>query len=187
MTNAERKLRVNQQIRAREVRLIDENGQQLGVFPLSQALAMARTRNLDLVEVAPQTVPPVCRILDYGKFLYERRKKEREARKAQKAIEVKEIRLRPKTGNFHRQLKVKRIREFLADGAKVKVRILFRGREITHPEVGRGILQELTKSLEDVAAVEMAPQMEGRSLFLLLAPARKKSAGSSKDAQDKNP
>lgn len=156
--------------------MIAEDSQQLGVLPIAQALAMARTRNLDLIEVAPQAVPPVCRILDYGKFIYERHKREKEARKAQKAIEVREMRFRPKTGAFHQQIKAKRIRKFLNEGAKVRVRVLFRGREITHPEVGQAILMELVKMLEDVGVLDTQPQMEGRSLFMILAPAKKKSS-----------
>jgi len=161
---------VNEQIRAREVRLIGEDGKQIGIVPLREALNAARERNLDLVEVAPKASPPVCRIMDYGKYIYERAKREREARKAQKTIEVKEIRLRPKTDEYHRGFKIKRAREWLENGAKVKVRILFRGREITHAEIGREILREVAEQLADVAQVEQQPNMEGRSMLMVLGP-----------------
>lgn len=139
-------------------------------MPLREALNAARERNLDLVEVAPNANPPVCRIMDYGKYIYERAKREREARKAQKAVEVKEVRLRPKTDEYHRGFKIKRAREWLENGAKVKVRILFRGREITHAEIGREILREVAEQLADVAQVEQQPNMEGRSMLMVLGP-----------------
>lgn len=126
---------------------------------------------MDLVEVAPHASPPVCRLLDYGKYLYERAKRQREARKAQKSTEIKEIRLRPKTGKHDLELKIKRVRAFLADGSKVKVRVLFRGREITHPEIGQQLLKKVATDLEDVATIEQAPRLEGRTMFMLLAPA----------------
>lgn len=166
--------RVNEQIRAREVRLIGEDGKQIGIVPLREALNAARERRLDLVEVAPNADPPVCRIMDYGKYIYERAKREREARKAQKTIEVKEIRLRPKTDEYHRGFKIKRAREWLRNGAKVKVRILFRGREITHLDIGREILKEVAKELSDVAQVEQRPNMEGRTMLMVLGPRSQK-------------
>jgi translation initiation factor IF-3 len=162
--------RVNEQIRAREVRLIAEDGEQIGVVPLREALNAARGQRLDLVEVAPNARPPVCRIMDHGKFLYERAKREREARKSQKQVEVKEIRFRPKTDEYHRGFKVKRARDWLKDGAKVKVRILFRGREITHPEIGQGILREVADELSDVGQVEQDARLEGRTMLMLLSP-----------------
>lgn len=124
------------------------------------------------MEVAPQASPPVCRLMDYGKYIYERGKRERGARKAQR-IEVKEIRLRPKTGSHDRNFKVKRMREFLAEGFKVKARVLFRGREITRPEMGKEILESLAKELEDVATVEQMPNMDGRSMLMILSPTHK--------------
>ena len=165
---------MNEQIRAREVRLIGEDGKQIGIVPLREALNAARERNLDLVEVAPNANPPVCRIMDYGKYIYERAKREREARKAQRTVEVKEIRLRPKTDEYHRGFKIKRAREWLENGAKVKVRILFRGREITHAEIGREILREVAEQLSDVAQVEQQPNMEGRSMLMVLGPRSEK-------------
>src|SRR5512140_1036478 len=124
-------------IRVREVRVVDENGAQLGIMPTYEALRLAQERSLDLVEVAPNAVPPVCRLLDFGKFQYERQKKEREARKAQKIIDIKEIRLKPRTGEHDIDVKVRQALSFLEDGSKVKVTVRFRGREITHPEIAR--------------------------------------------------
>jgi translation initiation factor IF-3 len=136
----------------------------------AEALALAREHNTDLVEVAPQAEPPVCRLMDFGKFQYERAKKEREARKGQKEIEVKEIRLRPKTGEHDIAVGLRRARKFLQDGAKVKVRVRFRGREITHPEVAEDLLKRVAGDLQDVAEVEKSPGLEGRSLLMILAP-----------------
>jgi translation initiation factor IF-3 len=141
------------------------------VVPLQQALQLATDRELYLVEVAPTADPPVCKIMDFGKFLYERAKKEREARKLQKVVEVKEIRLRPKTDDHHRGFKVKDARSWLEEGMKVKVRIRFRGREITYPEIARDMLLEVAKDLEDIAIVEQFPNMEGRTMLMVLAPA----------------
>ena len=164
--------RINEGIRASEVRLIDEDGGQLGVVPIDEALQIARTRDTDLVEVAPNAQPPVCRLMDYGKFLYERSKREREARRSQKQTEVKEIRLRPKTGEHDIAYKTRDARRFLQRGAKVKVRIRFRGREITHPEVARDLLDRIADELSDVAVVEKAGEMEGRTMLMILAPSK---------------
>ncbi len=161
---------MNQQIRVREVRLIDEENQQLGILPIQDALRLAYERNLDLVEVAPNAVPPVCRLLDFGKFQYERQKKEREARKAQKVIEIKEIRLRPRTGEHDLDTKVRQALAFLDEGSKVKVAVRFRGREITHPEIAREQLEEFVAKVGGAAVVEVQPAMEGKNLFLLLSP-----------------
>ncbi len=163
-------LRVNQAIRAKEVRVIDETGKQVGVMPTFEALRLAQDRNLDLVEVAPNAQPPVCRITDFGKFMYERTKKEREAKKAQKSIEVKELRIRPKTNWYHTGFKLKRVREFLQNGNKIRVRVLFRAREITHLAIGREILEKVAVELADAATIEQPPQMDGKSLVMLLAP-----------------
>ena len=138
-----------------------------------QALSIARERNLDLVEVAPNAEPPVCRLLEYGKFLYEKGKREREARKAQKTTEVKEIRLRPKTGEHDIAFKMRDMRRFLNSGAKVKVRVSFRGREITHSEVGRALLDRVAAEMADVSSVEQKPRLEGRSLLMILSPTSK--------------
>jgi translation initiation factor IF-3 len=157
-------------IRVREVRVIDDEGQQLGILPIQEALRLAYERNLDLVEVAPNAVPPVCRLLDFGKYQYERQKKEREARKAQKVIDIKEIRLRPRTGEHDIAVKVRRTLSFLEDGSKVKVAVRFRGREITHPEVARDQLDLFAEQVGDAAVIEVQPSMEGRYLFMLLSP-----------------
>lgn len=156
------------------MRLITDENENIGVVPLPKALQMAADRGLDLVEVAPNANPPVCKIMDFGKFQYERAKKEREARKQQKQVEVKEIRLRPKTDDHHRSFKVRDARRWLNDGMKVKVRIRFRGREITYPEIARDMLREVAQELEDVAVVEQAPNMEGRTMLMVLAPATEK-------------
>jgi translation initiation factor IF-3 len=140
---------------------------------LSKALAMAHEREMDLVEVSPAADPPVARVMDYGKFLYRQAKRERESRKAQKQIEVKEIRLRPKTTDHHKSFKVRDARRWLEDGMKVKVRIRFRGREITYPEIARQQLAEIAEELSDVAVVEQQPNMEGRTMLMILAPAKK--------------
>jgi translation initiation factor IF-3 len=152
------------------VRLVDDEGNQLGVMPTFEALALAYERNLDLVEVAPNAIPPVCRLLDYGKFQYERQKKEREARRAQKMIEIKEIRLRPRTGEHDLDTKVRQALSFLEEGAKVKVAVRFRGREITHPEIAREQLDEFATKVGAIAVIEMPPAMEGKNLFMLMAP-----------------
>ena len=157
-------------IRVREVRLVDEDGQQLGVVPTQDALRMASERNLDLVEVAPNAVPPVCRLLNFGKYQYERQKKEREARKAQKVIDIKEIRLRPRTGEHDIDVRVRQTLEFLEDGSKVKVAVRFRGREITHPEIARDQLVQFAEKIGDAAIIEQQPAMEGRNLFMMMAP-----------------
>lgn len=140
------------------------------MIPTSEALEIARTRETDLVEVAPNAKPPVCRLMDYGKFLYEKSKREREARRSQKQTEVKEIRLRPKTGEHDIAYKIRDARRFLERGAKVKVRIRFRGREITHPEVARDLLVRIADDLSDVSEVEKRGEMEGRTMLMILAP-----------------
>jgi len=155
--------------------LITDTNENIGVVPLRQALQLAADRELDLVEVAPNADPPVCKIMDFGKFLYERAKKEREARKQQKQVEVKEIRLRPKTDDHHRSFKVRDARRWLEDGMKVKVRIRFRGREITYPEIARVMLQNIADELNDISVVEQAPNMEGRTMLMVLAPASDKN------------
>jgi translation initiation factor IF-3 len=148
----------------------NNSNENLGVVPLRDALNIASEKGLDLVEVSPNADPPVCRVMDFSKFLYERSKKEREARKAQKTIEVKEIRLRPKTNDHHLGFKVRDARKWLNDGMKVKVRIRFRGREITYPEIARVQLQEIAQELQDIAIVEQAPNMDGKTMLMVLAP-----------------
>ncbi len=142
------------------------------------AVQLAREKNLDLVEVAPNANPPVCRIMDYGKFQYEKTKKEREAKKGQKNIEIKEMRIRPKTAKYHIGFKLNRVRDFLAKGNKVKIRILFRAREITHAVLARETFEEIAEDLADVATVEQAPLMDGKSLVMMLAPGPQKGGPS---------
>ncbi len=150
--------------------MIGPEGENVGVVNIKDALRMAQEADLDLVEVAPNAAPPVCRIMDFGKFLYERTKKEREARKAQTKIEIKEIRLRPKTNEHHRSFKTRDARRWLMDGMKVKVTIRFRGREITYPEIALEDLKEIAEELSDVGSIEQIPNMEGRVMTMVLAP-----------------
>jgi len=142
----------------------------VGIVPVREALGMAREKGLDLVEVAPTANPPVCRMMDYGKFLYEKSKRERKARRAQKTVDVKEIRLRPKTGEHDIDFKARDAERFLKEGCKVKVRVWFRGREITYPEIARQVLVQFADRLSEVCEVESAPRMEGRSMLMMLTP-----------------
>lgn len=162
--------RINNRIRVKEVRLIDADGENVGVVSLKEAMDKAYNADLDLVEVAPNANPPVCRIIDYGKFIYERTKKEKEAKKAQKKVEIKEIRMRPKTTDHHKGFKIRDARRWLEEGKKVKVRIRFRGRERDYPELARDDLKEIAEELKDVSVIEQAPSFEGRTLLMVLAP-----------------
>ncbi len=152
--------------------MIGPNGENIGIVPIKQALQIAREADLDLVEVSPGASPPVCRVMDFGKFIYERAKKEREARKSQTRIEVKEIRLRPKTNEAHRGYKVDDARRWLLQGHKVRVTVRFRGREMDYPEIALEDLKEIAQALADVSTIETPPQMEGRTMLVVLAPAR---------------
>ncbi len=167
------------------MRLIGPGGENLGVVPRNEALRLAREAGLDLVEVAPNARPPVCRVMDFGKFLYQKAKKEREARKARAKVEIKELRLRPKTDEHDRAFKLRHARQWLEKGMKVRVRMAFRGREITYPEIALEDLKEIAQALADIAVVEMPPKMEGRSMLMVLAPAktRKKAKGTEKQEQ----
>lgn len=167
------------------MRVIGPNNENVGVVTIQEALRLARDSEKDLVEVSPNADPPVCRVLDYGKFLYEKSKKEKEARKAQKVIEVKEIQLRPKTTDHHTGFKVRDARRWLEEGKKVKVRIKFRGREITFPEIARQELMDIAKELADVAIVEQSPDIEGRTMLMVLGPnpKRVKPAGKKPEEQ----
>lgn len=162
--------RVNEGIRTPQVLVIGPNGENVGVISIDKALQMAREAELDLVEVAPGANPPVCRILDFGKFLYERTKKEREARKSQTKIEIKEIRLRPKTNDHHRGFKTRDARRWIQDGMKVRVTVRFRGREIDYPEIAMEDLKEIAEQMADIAVVEQAPAIEGRAMSMVLVP-----------------
>jgi translation initiation factor IF-3 len=174
ITTSHPQYRINQRIRVPEVRLIVElekgKSDNLGIVPLEQALQMAQEHQLDLVEVAPNAKPPVCRIMDYGKFQYERQRRERKARKNQKSVETKEIQLRPTTDPHHLGLKVRRARRWIKKGMNVRVRIRFRGREIVHKEIGREQLQEVASDLEDIAVVDQMPKLEGRTMLMVLTP-----------------
>jgi len=152
--------------------LIGPQNENIGVVPIQKALQIAREAELDLVEVSPTSDPPVCRVLDFGKFLYEKTKKEREAKKAQTKIEVKEIRLRPKTNEHHRGFKTRDARRWLLEGNKVKVTIRFRGREITYPEIALEDLKEIAEELVDVGIIEQSPNIEGRTMGMVLAPSK---------------
>ena len=169
-------------IRVNEVRLIGPENENIGVVPIQKAMQIARDAELDLVEVAPNSEPPVCRVMDFGKFLYERTKKDKEARKAQTKIEVKEIRLRPKTNEHHRGFKTRDARKWLLEGNKVKVTIRFRGREITYPEIALEDLREISQELADVGVIEQSPNIEGRTMGMVLgplkSPVKKKTAES---------
>jgi len=167
-------LRINEQIRVREVRLIDDQGEQKGIVPTLEALKMARELSLDLVEVAPQANPPACKILDYGKYRFEMEKKLRDSKKKQKMQVLKEIRMQPKIDDHDLDFKSKHVKEFLADGDKVKVTIRFRGRELAHTELGLVVLKDVLSKLGDDFVMEKPPAMEGRFMSMTLAPKAKK-------------
>ncbi|MGD0828821.1 MAG: translation initiation factor IF-3 [Desulfobaccales bacterium] len=163
-------MRINEQIRVPEVRLIGPEGEQIGVMLTRDALAQAAEAHLDLVEVAPQAIPPVCRIMDYGKFKYQQSKKQQEARRRQTIIQVKEIKVRPKIEEHDMDFKLKNSRRFLSEGDKVKISVIFRGREIAHTDRGIRILARMAEALGDVGTVEQAPKLEGRNMFMLITP-----------------
>jgi len=161
-------------IRVREVRLIDDEGNQHGVVPTLDAVRMAQERGLDLVEIAPQASPPVCKILDYGKFKFEQEKKNRESKKKQKLVKMKEIRMQPKIEEHDLQFKTKHVREFLDEGNKVKVTIRFRGRELAHTELGKDVLDQVLVLLEDSYVMDRPALMEGRFMSMIVSPKVKK-------------
>lgn len=160
-----------------EVRLIDEEGGQVGVVPIAQALEMALAKDLNLVEIAPNAVPPVCKILDFGKFKFEEEKKERAAKKHQHTSELKELRLRPRTDEHDLQVRARHARKFLEEGHKVKLQVRFRGRENTHPEVARAQIQRIAAEVADIAVMERLPEIEGRGMYAILARGRPREAG----------
>ncbi len=163
--------RINERIRVPQVRLIDEKGGQVGVVDTRQALQMARDKGLDLMEISPNASPPVCKILDYGKFKYEKKKKEQQAKKKQTVIKVKELQLRPQTEQHDLDYKFKNVRQFLVDGDKAKITIMFRGREIAYVDQGHKIMAQLQEVVKDVAVVEAPPKLDGKKLIMVLAPA----------------
>lgn len=170
MTISKENLRINEEIRVREVRVTTAEGEQLGIMQVRDALQMAMEQNLDLVEVAPTARPPVCRIMDYGKFKYEQQKRDKEAKKKQKIVTIKEVKLRPNIEDHDFDVKKKNALRFLEDGDKVKVTIMFRGRELSHPELGRVLLVRMAKELADIANVERDPKLEGKNMIMILNP-----------------
>jgi translation initiation factor IF-3 len=165
-----REHQVNDEIRAREVRVVGADGEQLGIMSLRDALQAAVEASMDLVNVAPQAKPPVCRIMDYGKFRYEQQKKEKEARKNQKVVDIKEVRLGVNIDEHDYQTKLRNAVKFLKDGDKVKCTVRFRGREITHAEIGQRVLDRLANEVQELCVVERRPKLEGRSMIMILAP-----------------
>ncbi|NSW86317.1 MAG: translation initiation factor IF-3 [Syntrophobacteraceae bacterium] len=166
----DKQVNVNERIRSSEVRVIGQDGQQLGVLSLKKALELAAQEELDLVEVAPNADPPVCKIMDYGKFKYQQSKRTQEAKKKQTVIQVKEVKIRPKTDEHDLQVKIRHVRRFLAQKDKAKVTILFRGREIAYTDQGTKVLERVKEELQDEAVVEQPPKMEGRNMVMILAP-----------------
>ena len=165
-----RDARTNRRIKAREVRVIGPEGEQLGVLPVEQALARAQELGMDLVEVSPMTKPPVCKIMDYGKFKYLEKKKQNEAKKKQVVVQLKEVKLRPRTEEHDYTTKLKKVREFLEEANKARITVMFRGREMSHRELGQKVLQRVIEDLREVAVIESAPRVEGRQMFMILAP-----------------
>lgn len=162
-------LLINEQIRAREVQLISDNGEKLGTLAINKALEIAEEKKLDLVLVAPNSVPPVCKIMDYGKYKFEQSKREKEAKKKQKVQETKEIRITPNIEEHDFNFKAKNIRKFIEDGNKVKITVRFRGREVNNVKMGENVLNKFVENLQDVAVAEKAPKLEGKNLFIILA------------------
>ncbi|MBE6102781.1 MAG: translation initiation factor IF-3 [Selenomonas ruminantium] len=169
-------LRINEQIHIREVRVTSATGEQLGIMPTREALRMAEEQHLDLVEVAPKAKPPVCRIMDFGKYRYEQQKREKEAKKKQKTISIKEVKLRPNIEQHDFDVKVKNAVRFVQEGNKVKVTIMFRGRELSHPELGREILDRVAATLGDTVSIERTAKLEGKNMTMILAPKAQKAA-----------
>src|SRR3954469_19655592 len=176
---------MNERIRAREVRLVDTDGTQLGIKPLPEALHIARQQDLDLVEVAPAANPPVCRIMDYGKFKFDAAQRAKESRRKTTSTSIKEMKYRPKIGTGDFDTKTRQVARFLGEGHKVKLTIMFRGREVAHPELGKKILDRVADQLIDVGKVEVAPRLDGRNMTMVLAPdKRAQAAASAKTAED---
>jgi len=161
---------INWDIRAPEVRVIDPDGKQVGVLSVKEAIRIAEERGLDLVEVAPNSQPPVCRIMNYGKYKYQQSKRTQEARKHQTVIRIKEVKVRPRTEEHDFQFKLRHVKRFLDEGNKVKISILFRGREIAHPEFGKEVLNRFIEGVKDVMVIEQSPRLEGRNMVMILAP-----------------
>ncbi|WP_459949238.1 translation initiation factor IF-3 [Denitratisoma sp. agr-D3] len=169
----EKTQRVNDEITAAEVRLVGEDGEQLGIVSVRQALALADEAELDLVEIAPMAKPPVCKIMDFGKFKYQESKRAHEAKLKQKQVQVKEVKFRPGTDENDYQIKLRNVTKFLGEGDKAKITLRFRGREMAHQEIGMRVLERIKTDLEEVALVEQFPKMEGRQLIMVLSPSKK--------------
>lgn len=169
----EREARINGEINVKEVRLISSSGEQLGVVGIKEALAMAEEQEVDLVEISPTAKPPVCKLMDFGKFKYEQSKKRDEAKKKQKQVQIKEIKFRPGTDEGDYQIKMRSIGRFLADGDKVKITLRFRGREMAHQQLGAQLLERIKEELLETATVESFPKMEGRQMVMMIAPKKK--------------
>jgi translation initiation factor IF-3 len=181
-TPANNEPRINERIRAREVRLVGPDGSQIGIKPLPEALAIARDLDLDLVEVAAQANPPVCRIMDYGKFKYEAAQKAKESRRKTTNVSIKEMKYRPKIGKGDFETKTRKVERFLSDGHKVKVTLTFRGREVFHPELGKRVLDNVVDAVNHLAKVEVVPRIDGRQMTMVLAPDRKAQAAAQRHA-----
>lgn len=178
----EKKHRTNSEIRVHEVRLIGVDGEQLGIVSATEALALAEQNEVDLVEIAPTAVPPVCRLMDYGKFKYQEQKRQQEARSKQKVIQVKEVKFRPGTDEGDYQVKLRNLRRFIEDGDKAKVTLRFRGREMAHQELGMRVLERVRDDLGELCQVEAMPKLEGRQMVMVLAPRKKAVSGKQGDA-----
>lgn len=163
-------MRVNRYIRAKAVRVIGPEGDQLGILPIAEALRVAEEQELDLVEVSSKSDPPVCRLMDYGKFKYQQQKKAHEAKKKQAVVHVKEVKFRPKTDDHDLQFKIRHIERFLKDGLKSKVTVVFRGRELSHPEIGKEILERVSEEIKEWGVIEVGPKFEGRTMVMVLSP-----------------
>lgn len=187
MPIADRFVRVNERIRAREIRVVDDEGKQLGIMPPYEALKIARERGLDLVEVSPTANPPVCRIINYGKYLYQLSKRQHEARKHQRSIELKEVKFRPRTGEHDFTVKRNHILEFLQEGSKVKATISFRGREMAHRNIGWEMMQRLISEIGETGLVETRPRQEGPNLSAIFAPKKPGSGGGKSSAAPSRP
>ncbi|WP_082625711.1 translation initiation factor IF-3 [Vitreoscilla massiliensis] len=169
----EREARINGEITVKEVRLISSTGEQLGIVSTRQAMSMAEEEDIDLVEISPNATPPVCKLMDFGKFKYEQSKKRDEAKKKQKQVQIKEIKFRPGTDDGDYNIKMRNIQRFLADGDKVKITLRFRGREMAHQQLGAQLLKRVQEDLAEVGSVEQFPKMEGRQMVMMVAPKKK--------------
>ncbi|MHB8189108.1 MAG: translation initiation factor IF-3 [Ferrimicrobium sp.] len=182
-TPPENDARINEQIRSREVRLVGPDGTQLGIKPVQDAMSIARAMDLDLVEVAPMARPPVVKIMDYGKFKFDQAQKTKESKRKASATQIKEMKYRPKIGVGDFDTKTRQVLKFLHEGHKVKVTIMFRGREVFHPELGRGILDRVAEGVQVAGHVELAPKLDGRNMLMVLAPEKKSVAATPRAAQ----